>query len=233
MTKKRSSSRRRWQEAAEYQLELPTVEQVEKAISLKAARWKNRCHEISCKILTAKLVPGVERYGHYYGPVSRKHPYHGRPFQRHGWIETPGGTVVDPTRWCFECVKPYIYHGFGNQYDPGGQRVATDNIKPYPGPHDEADESPNLVDSQRENRRKIIQLAIPLEDLDHLMTLTDGQHENFGFEQVFWLANLPVSYLGVHARGILGALAKAGYKALIPTDNWRMAMEEPVASHLP
>ena len=41
----------------------------------------------------------------------------GRPV--HTWIEKLDGTVVDPTRWVFEGVWPYIYEGPRDWYDKG------------------------------------------------------------------------------------------------------------------
>jgi hypothetical protein len=219
---------------------IPTVRQVEAAIKIKASRWPGRCHEIACKMLEAGLVQGVERYGHYYGPVALKHPRCGLPFQRHGWIETPRRLVVDPTRWAFRMVKPYIYYGPTLDYDAGGQRILMDFARPYPaGPKDEAStwpsllDSPNLTDEQRAERRKIIQLDIPGPARDHLAKLTGGQVADFTFEQVFWMAHVPLALWGEHAGVIYEALAKAGHRAMIPFDNWRMAMEKPMAANLP
>lgn len=35
----------------------------------------------------------------------------------HVWIETPKGLVIDPTRWVFEGVWPYLYRGPRDHYD--------------------------------------------------------------------------------------------------------------------
>jgi hypothetical protein len=34
----------------------------------------------------------------------------------HQWIVRPNGIVVDPTRWCFEGVAPYVYVGQADHY---------------------------------------------------------------------------------------------------------------------
>ena len=216
-------------------LVMPSIRAVEDAIGMKAARWDGRCHEVSCKMLKARLVPGEERYGHYYGPVSEDHPSHGRPFQRHGWIETPNGLVVDPTRWVFECTRPYIFHGPGDdEYDAGGQAVIEGRTSPYPAhPNASADVSVNLTEAQREARRKIFQLEISGPPQAHLASLTGGQVKDFGGDQLFWLANLPLSLLGEHARAIYEAIVEAGQKAYIPIDNWRLAMDQPIAAYKP
>jgi hypothetical protein len=213
---------------------LPTVAAVEAAIGIPAPEWAGRCHEIARAMLAAKLVAGVDRYGHYYGVVAPAHPYAGMPVHQHGWIETPGGLVVDPTRWAFELVEPYIYCGPGDEYDPGGQRWAASLISPYPaGPHDEAAESPDLTPEQRARVRAIVQLDVRGTARDRLAKLTGGQTADFTIEQVFWLANLPVSWWGRDAPAIYEALAAAGHKATIPVDYWSMAMDQPMASHRP
>jgi hypothetical protein len=215
-------------------LDLPSIAEVEKAIGLKANRWVNRCHEISCKMLKAKLVVGVDRYGHYYGPVSKKHPRHGWPFQRHGWIETPDKQVIDPTRWCFQMREPYLYFGIGRDYDVGGQRASFERRGPYPaGPHDESQDSPRLTESQRAERRQLTQLEVTGGALERLVELTGGQDRDFNIYQLFWLANLPLAWWGDDAPAIYAALHKAGHKAKIPTDYWRAAMGQPLAANLP
>ncbi len=211
---------------------IPTVEIVEKVLGMEASRWKDKCHQIACAMLDAGLVTGVERYGHYYGPVAAGYGRRALPFQRHGWIEAPDGQVIDPTRWVFEMVDPYIYHGPGDDYDAGKQRLIASRVGPYPGLHDPATESKNLTAAQREANRKVIKLAVSGPAKEQLVELTGGQVSDFSINQVYWLAHLPVSWLGEHAPAIYGAIARAGYKAMIPYDAWRMVMEQPLASNL-
>lgn len=93
---------------------LPTLEQCEKAIGEKAPAWVARCYEISCAIVKAKLVDGVAVYGHWTGPVHSNSHFanrRGLPFVAHGWIRLKDDRVLDPTRWVFEHVKPYLYVG--------------------------------------------------------------------------------------------------------------------------
>lgn len=228
-------SRRDRSNEADLELEtVPTVVEVEKALGIKALKWKSRCHEIACKMLNAKLVVGVERYGHYYGPVSRNYGRYGLPFQPHGWIETPRGLVIDPTRWVFRMVSPYIFYGPALDYDAGGQRMHFENNGLYPaGPHDPLMDSPNLSPAQRELRTRVIQLIMPKAAMKRLMAQTGGQNKDFSFDQVFWLAHAPLLWWGEHARAIYQAIADAGFRAMIPFDNWQMAMNTPMAANLP
>lgn len=38
-------------------------------------------------------------------------------FCRHGWVELEDGCVLDPTRWVFEHVEPYIYVGDPSDFE--------------------------------------------------------------------------------------------------------------------
>jgi len=94
--------------------ELPTLEACERALNEPASAWLARCYEISCKIVEAKLVDGDAVYGHWVGNVAPGSHFAGRTstgFVRHGWILLKDGRVLDPTRWVFEDVEPYLYVG--------------------------------------------------------------------------------------------------------------------------
>jgi hypothetical protein len=210
---------------------VPTVAAVERGVGMKAKKWAGRCHEIACKVLKAHLAYGTERYGHYYGPVSPTYSRYGLPFQRHGWIEAPDGSVIDPTRWVFEMVEPYIYHGPADDYDAGGERMAMGMLRPYPK---SPDDTLGLTADQRATLARPIALELPPGPArDRLAELTGGQVADFNLAQVAWLANLPVSSWRGHARAIYEAIAEAGQKAMVPYDSWRMAMDEPMAAHRP
>jgi hypothetical protein len=103
-------------------LSWPTLEQCERALGEKAKTWVARCYEISCRIVAAGLVDGTAVYGHWVGDVSPQSYFASRsrslPFVNHGWIVLNNGRVLDPTRWVFEAVPPYIY--VGEPPDPWG-----------------------------------------------------------------------------------------------------------------
>jgi hypothetical protein len=180
---------------------------------MPTARWRGNCHAIACRILDLGLVRGVARYGHYYGPVAPASYFSPTaPFHRHGWVERPDRSVLDPTRWVFEDAPPYIHVGPREpDYDPGGQRLRTSHVGPVPGrlPGDDA-----------------IALDLPPEAAQHLSDMT-GYGTAFSLAQLFWIANLPPHMLGTHARPVYVALRDAGRKALVPIDNWRMVVEDP------
>ncbi len=93
---------------------LPTLAECEEAIGEQAEAWVARCYEISCAIVAAGLVDGEAVYGHWLGKVAPGSHFADRkklPFIPHGWILLKDGRVLDPTRWVFENVKPYLYVG--------------------------------------------------------------------------------------------------------------------------
>lgn len=100
---------------------LPTLAECEKAIGERAQAWVARCYEVSCAIVSAKLVDGVAVYGHWLGDVAPGSHFANRAralFVPHGWILLDDSRVLDPTRWVFENVEPYLY--VGEPPDPWG-----------------------------------------------------------------------------------------------------------------
>ena len=186
-----------------------TVAQVEEAMGCPAAEWVARCYEVACCVTDANLVPGRAVYGHWTGDVNPQSHFAGRrglPFVRHGWVVTDNeGTVLDPTRWVFEACAPYIFTG-----------------TPQPGeawPYDEAGDAwraslqrfvPSRV--RGEDYADVELTTAVLRRLDLPVRLTVGQ--------AVWVANLPMSVLGKDARDVYLALADAGFKAMVPLDNW-------------
>lgn len=212
---------------------VPTVAAVEAVLKTPAEDWQGRCHEVACGMLEAKLVCGVERYGHYYGPVREGYYRAGLPFYRHGWIEAAPGIVIDPTRWVFAACKPYIYVGPDDDYDPGGNRLRDGARGPYPW-HKPLGDSITVFDAaayEAHEAGEVTKLGLPEEAMIRVTGLTNGHGESFSFSQLFWLANLPPDWYGPHARAVYEALERAGQKALIPFDNWRMVMGRPMAEN--
>src|SRR6185369_10603201 len=92
-----------------------TVKMLEKQSGLPANDWPGNCTYIAHA--AAELIVAREVYGMWDGPIAKGSLFEGRAFTHHGWLELPKklpsdkATVVDPTRWAFEMVKPYIYIG--------------------------------------------------------------------------------------------------------------------------
>jgi hypothetical protein len=93
---------------------LPTLAECEKAIGEPASAWVARCYEIAYRIVEALHIDGQAVYGHWLGPMHPKSTFankSGLPFVQHGWIRLSDDRVLDPTRWVFEHVEPYLYVG--------------------------------------------------------------------------------------------------------------------------
>src|SRR5215510_2584908 len=109
-----------------------TPGRVAKAIDVFFHDWPGSCHQICVKLLRAELLPdgATLKRGKYTGPlVYGKYRAEIMLWSEtigtrdHSWIELADGTVVDPTRYVFEGVKPYIYVGLGDNYiENGGKK---------------------------------------------------------------------------------------------------------------
>ncbi len=122
-------------------------------------------------------------------------------------------TVIDPTRWVFEAVKPYIYVGPRDHYDPGGNDLRAMTHSRVPPPFDDSDPKPRGWNPPARVRHEVaLLLALPGPDLTPSV------------EMVRWLANLSPQRLGPMVKQIYRELAKSGNKALIPLDNWNAVM---------
>ena len=119
---------------------------------------------------------------------------------------------MDPTRFAFEMVAPYIYTGENDHYDRGGNVLRASMIGEPPDDPD--DGSPPLP------------LAVPEETAALIFAMT-GWHDLSGLAsiQVWWLAHVsPEVYGEEHAAAIFSAIAAAGAKAHVPIDNWIWVM---------
>jgi hypothetical protein len=109
-------------------------EEVAKRIGRDVQDWQGRCHTVAGEFLLHGVVEGDLEYGCYLGPV---HPVglfgllrldQVQPlFEWHGWIRTKDDLIVDPTRWVFENVEPYVaviypWQPEHAQYDASCQR---------------------------------------------------------------------------------------------------------------
>ena len=195
------------------------VTEVAKIIGVPVEEWKGNCHGISSLLLEHKLVVGKLRYGHWIGPVREKTLFskYPRGIVRHGWVELENGTIVDPRRYIFEGVEPYIYVGKNDHYDAGGNRFRQSLMKP--APKYSKDERQVTLKIRRIVARKILE--------DMLDTTSHFGVIYATIKQVFWLANLPLDTFSGFAKPIYEAIMEVGYGAFIPIDNKTMVMEEP------
>ena len=196
-----------------------TVETLAKALGEPVRTWEGRCYAIAVQCVKLGLIEGTAVYGHWLGDVDETSIFYGRwsaaGFCRHGWVVTPSG-VFDPTQWTFLSPdEPYLYCGpAGENYDEGGERMRRSEVKKAPAFTGENPLSLSLPCATTEFLREIVSPG-------------GSAKEKFSLsrEQVFWLANLPLTVLGTHAKPVYKALKEAGRTAFIPIDNYRRVTE--------
>lgn len=178
--------------------------------------WPGNCSFYANQVAKGFPEMGAKwEYGHWVGPI---HPdsFFGKRqngFTHHAWTVLPDGRVLDPTRWVFEFVDPYIFVGSGEHYDAGGNALRALMLKPCPA-------------ATPDKRDRIIG-EFSDDDLFTLSLASDGVIEDnrLSASQLFWIANLPFdSMMGRHA-SIYAALEAHGFKAMIPVDNYRRAFQ--------
>jgi hypothetical protein len=102
---------------------LPDVRFLESHFDFPAERWVDACYPLAHSIvreltqLGARVCEGV-----WTGVVAEGTHFRWLVDQlkvaevAHWWLELPDGTVMDPTRWVFEGVEPYVYYGSPDFY---------------------------------------------------------------------------------------------------------------------
>lgn len=201
------------------------AETVATRIKIPLTKWPMNCHLIATAMAQCRIVPGSRAvYGFYYGPVARTSMFdYRRKFHRHGWLvlrETGG--IVDPTRWVFEDVPPYIYMGPPSlkEYDEGMNVMRAALLRPPPSPDDPGvmrSKEPIKLEVSGGAQEKITQL------------LTNGRRPDGKLtpHQLFWLANVPYDMLEPFNKEVYLALDKqVDGRAWVPCDNWTKAVEE-------
>lgn len=121
------------------------------------------------------------------------------------------GRIVDPTRWVFEAVTPYIYCGPNDFYDEGNNQL----LQALAG------EAPTL---QPEEER--ISLRGPRTGIDLAEALL--AREGWSIRQLAWLANLPYTNYAGQAFEIYEVITRSTRygRSFIPGDNRRRAERE-------
>jgi len=203
-----------------------TLKRAEKVLGEPATKWAGRCYEIACRLVDRGAVKGVAVYGHWLGPVHPKSRFYrtGPLFVQHGWVILPDKRVLDPTRWVFEHIAPYLYIGPADHYDEGGTqfRAATSGLPPRWDPEEEQ----HFFDYTVLPYGTAWAFIEKLLRLDRELDRPDYEPGQMSDAQLFWLANADPAMLGVHAATIYAAIDKLGRRALIPLDNWLRVQRE-------
>lgn len=192
-----------------------TLEELEEETGMKARQWAGNCYGIACA--AADMIGGAEAvYGHWLGPVSDKSRFAGRPiFVQHGWVLLRDGRVLDPTRWEFEGVEPYIYVGESDHYDEGGNgfRMAMAGSPPPWDPSDNVYEvTPEILPAEPWT---FVEKLLGLDQI----TSKDYTPGDVTFAQLHWLANVDPRQMEGHAEAVYEMLKDFHMEAHIPFDN--------------
>ncbi len=192
---------------------LLTLDEAEAIVGDPADAWAGRCYEIARKL--APHVGGEAVYGHWLGPIAPGTLFAPRAllgWVAHGWIIMPNLTVVDPTRWAFEGVEPYLFAGSLDldEYDRGGNRLRVSHLEGPPAWTEDEDQF-DLLEGVSE------------EATVQVWTLLDDHEPPYSLAQVHWLAHLPPDYFGGHVTEIFRAVQRVGMGAAIPWDNQQEA----------
>lgn len=225
-------------------------------IGVPVEEWPGRCHEIASLLLAADLISGTLRYGMWVGPIAKESSFAGRTLCHHGWVERepaipcPGcrgafrvegpccdlnggspAVVVDPTRWVFEHVRPYIFEGHDVEavYDVAGDRVRQALMRPYPvlpQPWEALDKTPRPDVTLDLGKPHALHLAVIIsENGGPTIACEDGGTKlTIANRGLGWVANLPLAVLRGTARPLYEALDKLDQSALVPMDNREVAM---------
>lgn len=190
-----------------------TPEEIAKKIGVLLKEWPGKCHQIAALLLEHGLFEGELRYGHYHGTISPESIFGDRPFTHHGWIEQ-GVKIVDPTRWVFECVEPYIYVGFNNdEYDFGGNYVREQYMRPCPD-----------YDPKQSPKQQIFDFSVLSEESQVIIRELTQRASILSLWQLAWIANAPLHFLQPQAKEIYQWIADLGLPGFIPFDNRKLIL---------
>jgi hypothetical protein len=202
-----------------------TLAHVEERVGGGALDWEGNCFAIACVV--AELLGGRASavYGHYTGPVDPGGYWSPAPhgFHQHGWVRLPDGRVLDPTRWSFENVEPYLYLGEADHYDEGGN----DFRDLFRGP------PPPWRWDPKDSKTRPVALTTVTDRSDPVYVviarILGRDQVRFGeclvitAEQLFYVANTHYDKLAPAQPEIYYAFEQAGWLQAVPIDNQRRA----------
>lgn len=210
-----------------------TVADIERAARMPASTWHGNCYGLACVAAQLLGEPHAAVYGHYLGEVDQDGYWAGRvdaPFQQHGWVLLADGRVLDPTRWSFENVAPYIFVSAAPKhpdYDEGGNAWRQSLMRPPPKRNEKWGTGEKRLYSLRlapEVATLIASMLGPSEvDLD---IKGKGSTVTCTTDQVFWLANAAYDAYGEHVFAVYSEICRTYGSPAIPIDNQRRAERE-------
>lgn len=202
-----------------------TIAQLESVFGTPADQWHGRCFEVATA--AARCIGGdaVAVYGHYLGDVDMDGYWAaswGRPFIQHGWVRLGDGRILDPTRFSFENVCPYIFvvsiDSTHPDYDEGGNEWRRAIMRPAPV-RQAGQKSVKLVTGPE--IRAMLASTLGRENV-----VESSRHLDLSIDQIFWLANAPYDLFGKQVFDVYEAICASHGPQAIPIDNRRRAERE-------
>lgn len=192
--------------------------------------WEGQCYGMAC--IAADLLGdgAVAVYGHYLGEVDPDGYWGDKGvagFVQHGWVLLKDGRVLDPTRWSFENVEPYIFLGEpGGDYDEGGNGFRQAMRGPPPkwrwDPDDNAAKPVSLTTVTSQADPVYMKIAWMLGP-DQIRF---GANLVITTEQLFYVANTHYDMLAPVQKAIYDAFAAVSWAEAVPLDNRLRAERE-------
>ena len=188
-----------------------TIEDLEKCADLPVRKWHGLCRKMAAAthsiIKTGRWVWGdylglIDKNG-YYGERSKLNRIIG-----HAWILLDDERALDPTRWVFEHVDPYIYIGNADDYDEVGNDFRTLFNRSCP----------------TADKGRLVNLKTSASNAALFERLTTTPFDKLTIQQLAWIATTPYDELGSNAVLIYETLVANDLKTLIPIcslQQWR------------
>lgn len=215
------------------------INKIAKKIGIPVKQWPGSCYAIACACVDKKVVVGKPRYGHYRGfihPDSMFASHVKIGWCQHGWVELSDGKIFDPTRWVFECSKPYIYIGenkseldmdmvLQKQYDIGGSIARAQFRTPPPKFNSEKKTCEFKVS---DNLLSLLRAMLDDDQQKLLADIFDRKRtiHTFTVEQLAWLACAnPNDFEHKDVEEFYRVLESKDLDAFVPLDNWKLIME--------
>lgn len=211
-------------------MKIPTIEELEDNVGFETDKWHGHCYGVASDL--AEMIKGAKAvYGHWLGAVDEEGYWARhvkRPFIQHGWVVLEDGTILDPTRFSFENVEPYIWIGENDgNYDQGGNQWMEMLMitRPFPkhgeGWNYDVLHQITLHENILNHMRNLSQYAelFPIPIKSETVTLHSGQ--------LFWFANCPLSWLEPYTKEIYEVIRDSGNYEYIPIDNRREVCVDP------
>lgn len=191
------------------------INKAQQILDIPFEEWKGNCSWIAQEFLDKGIVSGEHQYGQYHGKISSDGYFGGRNFCQHAWILRDDGKIVDPTRWVFENVEPYIYitDEDDSDYDYGANRLKESlTFKPAPpySPDENQYSLTNLDDAVRNS----------------ICNYLSYSGDNISLGQIFWLSNMPLHLFDEDCvEEIYKFIIDQGHEAFIPVDNRKKVLK--------